>query len=193
MNRFLGDAKLFHVGHVVRDVDEAVERMLASGIGPFYFARGLKLNSRYRGQRHDLEISAAFACAGGSMFELVAQHNDVPSAFKEHLARFPSGGLHHIAYYCNSRSFDAVLEVAAARGMDFEVVQEFLDRDDHPLEIYVEPKGVKGATMIQFVLPGPFDAYFDKIEGIAAQWDGTNPKRNLTDLFPPHIVAAMIG
>jgi hypothetical protein len=193
MNRFLGDAKLFHVGHVVQNVDEAVDRMLVSGIGPFYFARGLKLNSRYRGQRHDLEISAAFGCAGSSMIELVTQHNDVSSALKEFLARCPSGGLHHVAYYCNDQSFDAVLKGAASRGAEFEVVQEFLGPDDNPVEMYVEPKGVKSATMLQFVLPGPFDAYFDRIEAIAAQWDGSNPKRKLADLFPPEVAAAMIG
>ena len=59
--------------------------------------------------------------------------------------------------------------------------------------MYVEPKGMKSATMLQFVLPSPFDAYFDGIEAIAAQWDGSNPKRNLKDLFPPEVAAAMIG
>jgi catechol 2,3-dioxygenase-like lactoylglutathione lyase family enzyme len=193
MSRFFSDAKVFHVAHVVPDLEQAVDRMLASGIGPFYFARGLKLKSRYRGQPYDLEISAAFGCAGGTMFELVTQDNDVPSAFKEHLQKYPHGAMHHVAYYCDYPDFDSVLKAAAARGTSFDVVQEFLGPDGKPIEIYVEPKGVKDPTMIQLLLPGPFDAHFDKIEGIAAAWDGSAPRRDLSDLFPPEVRAAMIG
>jgi 4-hydroxyphenylpyruvate dioxygenase-like putative hemolysin len=182
MSKFFGDGKVFHIAFVVRDLDRAVDQMLASGIGPFYFAKGLNLKSRYRGRRQDLEISVAFGCTGSMLFELVAQDNDVPSAYKEYLQRHPDGGLHHIAYFCDD--FDEALKEAASRGTEFDVVQEFLDANEKTVEMYIEPKGVKDPMFIQILLPSRFDEGFEGMPRIAATWDGTQPKRNLFDLFP---------
>lgn len=181
---------LFHVAYVGTDLDRMVDRMLQSGIGPFYYSRELHLNSRYRGERHDLVISVAFAYTGDQMIELVVQDNDVPSSFKEHLALHPEGGLHHVAYMSND--LDASVAELKAKGKEFVPVQEFLGPDGKPVEIYLEPKGAKDPIFMQIVLPSAWDGGFEKLKAIAKTWDGSNPKRNMADLLPEefrHIMA----
>lgn len=43
------DAKPYHVAYVVPDIDAAVDRLLASGIGPAHFIRGTEMAARFRG------------------------------------------------------------------------------------------------------------------------------------------------
>lgn len=180
---------LFHVAYVGTDLDAMVDRMLQSGIGPFYYSRKLHLNSRYRGERHDIVISVAFAYTGDQMIELVVQDDDVPSSFKEHLALHPEGGLHHIAYMSND--LDASLEELKAKGKEYIPVQEFLGPDGKPVEIYLEPKGAKDPIFMQIVLPSPWDGGFEKLKQIAKTWDGSNPKRDMADLLPEEYRAIM--
>lgn len=183
------DNRLFHVAYVGTDLDAMVDRMLQSGIGPWFYARDLHLASRYRGERQDLVISVAFAYTGDQMIELVVQDNDVPSSFKEHLALHPEGGLHHIAYM--SDDLDASIADLKARGMDFIKVQEFLASDGSPTEIYMETRGARDPIFTQIVLPSPWDGAFARLKEIAAAWDGSEPRRDMRDLLPPEIKAAL--
>ena len=188
MSKFFGN-EVFHIAYVTKDLDKEVDRWLASGIGPFYYAKGLKLKSKYRGERHDLTISVAFAYTGSLMLELVVQDDDVPSSFKEYLDRVPEGGLHHIAYIVDD--LDRAVKDAASRGTQFVPVQEFLGADGKPVEIYMEPKGVKNTVFTQIVLPSAWDDAFAELKGIAAKWDGKTPKRNMYDLLSPELRGAL--
>ncbi|PEQ11297.1 hypothetical protein B2G71_17170 [Novosphingobium sp. PC22D] len=82
----------------VRDVDEAVERFHALwGIGPFIMRRRLALEDvRYHGTPSTLSLSAAHAQIGDLQIELVQQHGDEPSAFRDMFAAHEEG-LHHMA------------------------------------------------------------------------------------------------
>lgn len=183
------DNRLFHIAYVGTDLDRMVDRMLQSGIGPFFYARDLGLNSIYRGERQDLVISVAFGFTGNQMIELVVQENDVPSSYKEHLALHPEGGLHHVAYM--SDDLDETMARLKAEGKEYVPVQEFLGSNGKPTEIYLEPKGAKDPIFMQIVLPSLWDAAFDRIRVAAADWDGSNPKREMRDLLPAEIKAAL--
>lgn len=183
------DNRLFHIAYVGTDLDAMVDRMLQSGIGPWYYARDLHLASRYRDERHDIIISVAFGYTGDQMIELVVQDNDVPSAFKEHLALHPEGGLHHIAYV--SDDLDASLADLKSRGMEFIPVQEFLDSNDEPFEIYMETKGAVDPIYMQIALPSPWNIAFAKIKEASQSWDGSDPKREMRDILPPEVTAAL--
>lgn len=172
----------FHVAYVGTDLDKMVDRMLQSGIGPFYYSRDLHLNALYRGERHDLVISVAFAYIDDQMIELVVQDNDAPSSFREYLDRHPDGGLHHIAYMSND--LDGSIEELKRRGKEFVRVQEFLGPDGKPVEIYLEPKGAEDPIFMQIVLPSAWDGGFDKLQQAARTWDGSKPKRDMADLLP---------
>lgn len=182
--------KLFHIAHCGTDLDAMVDRMLEAGIGPWYYARELNLNSRYRGERQDLVISVAFGFTGGLMFELVVQDNDVPSSFSEFLERRPEGGLHHIAYFSDDLE-RSIAEAEAKSGDKLVKVQEFLGANDVPTEIYLEREGQAGQILMQIVLPSPWDAAFERIRDVAAEWDGAEPRRNMYDVLPPEILAAL--
>lgn len=187
MSKFFGE--VFHIAYVTKDLDQEVDRWLASGVGPFYYAKGLKLNSKYRGERNDLIISVAFAYTGSLMLELVVQDNDVPSSFREYLEHTPQGGLHHIAYICEN--LESAVKDAAARGTQFVPVQEFLGADGKPVEIYMEPKGAKSSVFTQIVLPSAWDDAFAELKDICGAWDGKTPKRNMYDLLSPDLRGAL--
>jgi catechol 2,3-dioxygenase-like lactoylglutathione lyase family enzyme len=183
------DNRLFHVAYVGTDLDAMVDRMLQSGIGPWYYARELHLASRYRGERQDLVISVAFAYTGDQMIELVVQDNDVPSSYKEHLALHPDGGLHHVAYM--SDDLEQSIADLKAKGLDFVKVQEFLGSNGLPTEIYMETRGAKDPVFMQIVLPSPWDDAFAQLKEECAKWDGSEPRRDMGDLLAPEIKAAL--
>lgn len=67
------------------------------GLGPFLVRRHIDLeNVVYRGEPAELDISAAYTQAGDIMIELVTQHNDAPSTFRDRY-RATESGFHHVA------------------------------------------------------------------------------------------------
>jgi len=132
--------------YVVRDLDEAIERWHAAlGLGPFVVSRHLQFERTvYRGAPVPLDISVAFAQAGELQIELLCQHNDGPSAFRD---AFGPGeeGLHHVALFpedyerfvegCRARGFAVAAEIAAPGGGG----AAFIDTrgiSGHMLEVY---------------------------------------------------------
>ena len=74
MSRMFGEA--VHAGLVVTDIDAELERVQDMGVGPIYVMRRIRPPARYRGQRHDPLITAAFMYSGGMQLEFVQQHDD---------------------------------------------------------------------------------------------------------------------
>jgi hypothetical protein len=181
MSRLFGNAA--HSAFVVPDFDKALEQFIASGIGPAFVLRHIRGAGRYRGERHDSLISAAFVYSGDTLLEVLTPHDEVPSAYREFLDRHPEGGLHHIAYL--SSDFAGSLSKAAAAGAEFRIVQEYIFPDSgEAYEIYVEPVGVDDPVLIQLLLPGTLDAWFGQMHQIAASWDGSEPIRDALQLMP---------
>jgi Glyoxalase/Bleomycin resistance protein/Dioxygenase superfamily len=84
----------------VRDLDEAIARYhRLLGIGPFVVRRHIALDQvYYRGAQSSLDISAAHAQAGDIQIELVTQHCQSPSTFRDRFAP-DEEGLHHVALF----------------------------------------------------------------------------------------------
>lgn len=185
MSRFFGRAE--HVAFVVPDIDVAIARLVDAGVGPVFTMRRIRVAARYRGERHDPLFSAAFAYTGGLQIELLCQHDETPSAYLQYIRRNPGGGMHHSAYFCDS--FDDALAGAAAKGREFEIVQEFIEPvSGIAYEIYVEPRGGSDPLLAQLMVHGPMEPFFAEMERIAASWDGSEPERNALDLIPPEMV-----
>ena len=176
MSRLFGDA--VHVAYVVPDVDREMQRMLAMGVGPFYVMRHIRPSARYRGQRHDPLITAAFVYSGGMQFEFLQMHDDTPSAYREFLERNPQGGMQHVAYF--SDSFDEALKSAERAGRRYEVVQEFIDPAGVAYEIYLAPEGEENPLLVQLVAHGRISEMFDRIREACDTWDGSDPIRDAT-------------
>lgn len=177
--------KAVHTAFVVPDIRKAMERMLASGIGPVYLMSRMRVPARYRGKRHDALISAAFVDTGGTQYEFIEQHDDTPSAYREFNERNPQGGLHHVAYFC--KSFDDALAQAANKGKPFDIVQEFITPDGSPYEIYVEPRNTPNPLLAQLMIPSPLGALFEQMQKVAATWDGKDPIRDALAMLPPEM------
>ena len=180
MSQFFGNA--VHAAFVVPDINKAMARVLASGIGPFYAMRRVRVAARYKGQRHDVLITAAFVYSGNMQYEFVEQHDATPSAYRDYIAQHPEGGLHHTAYF--SDDFAATIRRAKEKGSNFDIVQEFIAPEGFAYEIYLEPKNSTDPLQIQLMMHGPMDPFFAQMEQAAATWDGKDPIRNALDLLP---------
>ena len=90
--------RIIQNAYYVPDIDEGIARFHALwGLGPFFVRRHIQLeNVTYRGSSSELDISAAYTQSGDLMIELVTQHNDAPSIFRDRFAADESG-FHHVA------------------------------------------------------------------------------------------------
>ncbi len=84
-------------GYVVRDIDEAMDFWArAYGVRPFRVLRRIRPQQMvYRGQEVQPELSIALAYAGDFQIELIEQHDDVPSLYRDFIAR-AGCGLQHV-------------------------------------------------------------------------------------------------
>jgi hypothetical protein len=86
-------------GYVVRDVDTAMESWLAIGVGPWFTMREFpQQNGDYRGELCEPVLSIAFANSGSLQLELIQQHDDGPSIYREFLDAGREG-FHHLAWW----------------------------------------------------------------------------------------------
>lgn len=101
--------------YMVNDLDAAIERWhRVFQPGPFFVTRHVQVGDlRYRGAPADLDFSIAIAQAGDVQVELVQQHCDNPSAFRDMYAPGQTG-LHHVAIFADD--YDADLARFRAEG-----------------------------------------------------------------------------
>jgi hypothetical protein len=87
--------------YLVNDIRAAAERFSRTlGIGPFVLLENLMLEHvLYRGRPAEMVLSAALAQAGNIQIELIQQHSDGPSCYRD---TYPDGqeGFHHVAFIC---------------------------------------------------------------------------------------------
>jgi len=176
------DAEPYHLAHVVPDIDEMVDRLLASGFGPAYFIRGTDMAGRYHGEMVKIRVSAAFIVVAGLLTEVVSQDDDTKSTFTDFIARHPSGGLHHVAYL--SDDFERTLREVAAKGLTLKPHMEYVDPNGNAFESYFEPEGKPDAVLLQLALPSVIDVVYEKIVSISEDWDGSEPRRDFWSLLP---------
>ena len=79
-------------GYVVPDIDEAMQHWIARGVGPFYIEKHISPACEINGEKAKVDISAAFAYSGDQQIEVIVQHNDVPTIYKQYLDKQPEGG-----------------------------------------------------------------------------------------------------
>ena len=90
--------RIIQNAYYVSDLDTAITRFHQLwGLGPFFVRRHIALeNVVYRGEPSELDISAAYTQSGDIMIELVTQHNEAPSTFRDRYQSTESG-FHHVA------------------------------------------------------------------------------------------------
>jgi hypothetical protein len=154
--------------YYVPDIDAAIASWHRLwGLGPFFVRRHIQLPEvRYRGEPSRLDITAAYVQAGPIMVELVTQHDDTPSAFREMYASHESG-LHHVAVLPDD--YDALL--AHYQRCGFDVVTELRTASGRGAA-YVDTRRALG-HMVEVYWPSPgLTKLYADVAAAAQGWDG---------------------
>ncbi len=172
-----GNLKVHQMAYVSNDVRAAAERWVKSfGVGPFYILDRPDVGDpRYRGSPQRVEFSAALAQAGDIHVELIEQHCDSPSCYRD-ITPKGSEGFHHVAVIVE----DYAREVARYEDMGFAVASS---GKFGPLRFcYVDTSSVLGG-MVEVLEDVPFIRnYFARVRQAAENWDGSNPIRDASEL-----------
>ncbi len=160
-------------GYVVHDIKAAMRHWAeVLGIGPWFYVEHAPFrNFRYRGQPSDADVAIALANSGPLQIELIQQHNDAPSLYRDFL-QAGNEGLQHVAYWTETFAADYARALAAGNRVGHAgVTGRFgpfvsFDTESHP-----------GTVVELSDIGGPKRALFKTIAEAADGWDGTVPVR----------------
>ncbi len=163
--------RIMQCAWVVEDIETACMNWVETmGVGPFYIFPHLQLDVNYRGEPAKIDFSIASAQAGDVQIELVQQHSEGPSAYRDLVAK-GARGHHHLAIYV--ADYDAAVAhftdrgfVAATDGLFGTMRFAYFDTSD-PLGCMIE---VIEHDAMQ-------DTIFARIREGAENWDGSDPIR----------------
>lgn len=153
--------------HVV-DLDDAIERWSATtGIGPFFVRRHIMLcDVHYRGVGTSLDISAAMVQSGNVQVELVQQHCDSPSAFRDMFAA-DEAGIHHVAV----APTDGARMLDHYRSLGFPVATGFMTRAGGGAD-YVDARPAFGHMIEVYRVSDRIIDLYAQVAEAAEGWDG---------------------
>jgi hypothetical protein len=163
-------------GYVVRDIERAMQHWVdVLGVGPWFYLPHVACDSfECRGVAGSPDISIALANSGDLQIELIQQHCDTPTLYKEFLDAGREG-LQHVSSWVADYD-EAVERITGAghgigqRGTMQEGVIKFVyfDTEMHPGTVF-EVSNMAGDL-----------AYIPQMVADAARdWDGADPVRSL--------------
>ena len=93
----MGKYPIFQYAYFVNNLEAGIEKWSKLlGAGPFFLARHHKTDDfSYRGQNVEADVSYAFGYCGDTMIQLIEQHDDQPSIYRDMYQRGEEG-FHHI-------------------------------------------------------------------------------------------------
>lgn len=167
MNEGIRPPGIFQMSWVVWDLEEAARRWhRATGIGPFLINRHIGITDPiYRGAPGPVDFSTAIAQAGPVQVELVQQHDQNPSCYRDSVAEGQEA-MHHVAimaddYEAEVRRYTQQGFAIASSGSFAGVRFSYIDCRDtlgHMVEVLES-----GAAISKF---------FAAIRKAAEDWDG---------------------
>ena len=169
------DRRYVQTCFVVPDIEAAMRQWLRAGsTGPFIvMAHVAPSNGLYRGRPAPLEMSCAFAQAGEMQIELIEQHSDGPSVYRD---MFPAGtgGFHHLCYWADGTIGEEV-EHFRARGIEAGYLASFGALDFG----YFDARAQLGCFIEVLEREPGTVALFEMVADAAKDWDGSDPVRYL--------------
>ncbi|MFG6502280.1 VOC family protein [Microbacterium sp. P05] len=165
--------RMRQIAFVVPDLDEAtVGWHRSTNAGPFYIDRHVRPNITYRGTLGaPLEYSAAFAGLGDVMLELIEQHSDEPSVYRDTFAP-GTGGVHHLGYIVPT--LDGAIEHFRSAGVEPAMIVH----DSDPL-IYFDTRSTTGGLMTELLVSGNERGdLFERVIASGRNWNGEHPIRD---------------
>jgi len=179
MSRVFGEVR--QIGCIVRDVGRAMSFWAeALGVGPFFVLERVFEDYYYRGQAmRGPKVTLAFANSGEIQIELIQQHDQTPSAYREFISAGREGVQHLSSWFSDRAAYDKAHRELSARGLG--LVHETRPAEPAPRFAYFET-GEAAAPLIEIseaLVPGPA-AIFGRIRQAAIGWTGENPIRDFT-------------
>lgn len=170
----LSPNQFFQAAWVVNDLEEAMQRWIATArVGPFFVNAHVGVeNTRYRGEPMPIDFSGALAQAGPIQIELIQQHGDTPSAYRD---TFSAGeeGFHHVCGYIED--FDAEVAQYSRLGSPLAFEGSFGDMRFG----YVDTRESLGFMTEIIEDRASIREYFKMIADAAIDWDGEDPIRTV--------------
>ena len=166
--------RVLQSAHIVTDLESACLRWVeTTGIGPFLIVPHVELAEyTYRGEKKSgLKFSVAIAQAGGVQIELIEQHCDSPSAYRD-LFKEGEQGFHHICFY--PEDYESTLAFYTNQGHDVALDGIFGEKRF----CYIDTSHAIGC-MVELIEENEVQAdFFRRIVEAAEHWDGkTDPIR----------------
>jgi len=168
MESILNGAKIIQNAYVVDNLQEAMERWTKLyGIGPWVILADVKGdNLTYRGEPSELVFSAAFVQSGEINIELIEQHTDGPSAFRDMFAPGEEG-FHHVAIISEDYEGDKARFEAAG----CPVATEFSSGPDSGIA-FVDTREKLGHMVELYQNEAAIMGLYSVIRQAAENWDG---------------------
>jgi hypothetical protein len=159
--------------YTVADIEKGMaDYTRLMGVGP-WFVMGPFTTPRatYRGAPTQIELTLAIGFAGHMMVELIQQHDDKPSVYREYVER-KGHGFHHWAI--GSRDFDA--DVARYEAQGYEIA--FSDVSPRGVRVVYMDIGRDVPGMLEIIeLTDGLEERYTMMFEASRTWDGTTPVR----------------
>jgi len=170
--------KLFQEAYFVDNIDKAAEHWAKCfGAGPFFAARHHKTEEfTYRGTEVEADVSYAFGYLGDMMIQLIEQHDDQPSIYRDMYQRGEEG-FHHIAYLVS----DFAAERQRWLDLGYELATELYA--DEVNAAYFDTRSLNGGFTEIHGDPSHIMGIFAVWKRAHDAWDGTGSAiREFTDM-----------
>ena len=180
MSRFFGSVR--QNGYVVRDMHAGMRWWSeVAGVGPFFYVERLTLDHyKYRGQEMPPPaLGFAIGQSGDFQIELLQQHDDTPSMYRDFL---DSGceGFHHMAYW--THHFDRDIQHLLECGMEIQQAGQSVTGGADARFAYLID-GPQGIVIEISDTSGSKGELYRRVAEAAAGWDGRDPFRKLEELL----------
>jgi hypothetical protein len=179
MSRRFGEIR--QIAFVEPDIDAAMSYWSnVLGIGPFFVKRRIRLASfRYHGlDAESPTISIALAHSGRLQVELIEQHDDAPSIYRDFLAAGRTG-LQHVSAWVTCQEFDRLRSNLLEEGL--ALAQEgTIAESGARLAYYATEKGSNGIIYeVSDLMDPKHIGRVQRIEQAACAWNGADPVREV--------------
>lgn len=160
------------LAYVVRDLDAALKYWVdVLKVGPFFlFEHCPLLDQKYHGKPSNVDVTLALGNSGALQIELIYQHNDEPSVYKEFL---DAGrvGVHHFGLMPEDYAAACAQYRALGHAAAFECTV-----GGAPLT-YFDTVATLGHYVELWDNSPVYKDLFMLVENAAKHWDGSNPVR----------------
>ncbi|MBM4258644.1 MAG: VOC family protein [Deltaproteobacteria bacterium] len=180
MSRLFGEMR--QIAFVVRDLDKALRYWTETmGVGPFYlFKNFVPTDYLYRGKPAPApHVTLALGFSGEMQIELIQQHDDHPSAYRDFLLAGHEG-CQHVSSWTTRAEYDQTYQAARARGV--QPAHEGVVPGSNIRFVYFATDSAPGGLLYEMadLKETPLYDTMMKIRDEARRWDGTNPIRELS-------------